>query len=176
MERPLLIEPTAPGPSDAAPVLIATRRRAVVAMCFAGYFAGGSFWSLLNSHRAQGPGWIFPFNSFWPNWVEASLDLWIYGFMIWLLVVACTRLKNEERVFFAVWIAEILVSPFNSLLPASFAAAVPWLKWFGDIVMLVAAAIIYRNIQHSDTGGPESDPMETPSAPDSTSWRVIPDG
>jgi hypothetical protein len=169
MEQSLPIEPAEPRHPETAPVLITSRRRAAVALCFAGYFAARGYWSLLVSHRVDVSGWLFPFNSIWPNWVEAILNLWIYGFMIWLLVAVCTRLRKEERVFCAVWITEILVSPLKSLAPMPFATAVLWSQWFGDLLMLVAAVIIYRNIAHSDNVGPESDPTETQPTPKSTS-------
>jgi hypothetical protein len=138
------IEPSETKPSDAMPLLISTRRRAVIALCLAGYFAARKYWYLLISHHPDPYGWIFSFNSLWPNRVVAVLNLRIYGVMIWLLIVVLTRLRNEERIFCAVWIAEPLVSPIGALVPKIVACGVLWAQFFGDIVMLVAVVILYR--------------------------------
>jgi hypothetical protein len=147
MEEAFPINSPETEPSDASPRLISTRRRAIAALCFAGYFAARGYWSLLISHTSKASGWAFPFDSFWPNWVDAVLNLSFYGLFVCMLVMALTQLKNEERVYCAIWIAECLVPPIKALVPKATALGFSWAQLFGNVVMLVAAAIIYRNIR-----------------------------
>jgi hypothetical protein len=160
MEEAFPIDPAEEKLSEAVPVLISTRRRAIAALCLAGYFAARTYWSLSRSHRPELSGWIFPFNSIWPNWVDALLNLWIYGWFIWLLVLALTRLKQEERVFCAVWIAEVLVPPIKTLVPKVVVSSISWAQLFGNIVMVVSAVLIYRSLRPDGIAEPDDNLSE----------------
>jgi hypothetical protein len=142
------------------PLLIATRLRATAALCLAGFFALRRLWFLLRSHTTSHFALILPFNSIYPNWVAAALNLFFYGYTIWLMVLVCSRLKGEERVFLAIWIAEILAHPLRSLASVSVASTMAWAQFFGDVVMVVAAVLIYQDISVSGSTEPESAPSD----------------
>jgi len=128
------------------PLLLATRRRAMFAVCFAVYCAAVELWDLFFPRAPEKPSWFVPFNSAVPGWVATVLNLLISASLIWALVEVCRFCKRAERVFFAACFAEVLLVPLKTVVPMPVVTAILWVQALGTLVMIVSAIFVYRDI------------------------------
>jgi len=125
--------------------LIGTRGRAIAVLCFVAYLAGMRLWRFVQ-HRAEKSAWIYPTDSWLPNWVAVPLNVFTYGMFVAFLVVVLYRWRGSERVIVAVLIAQILVSPLRQYLSLSMAATMLWIQAFAALVMFLAALSLYLRL------------------------------
>lgn len=117
----------------------------MAALCITGYLAGRRLWSIAAHARSQ-PNWIFPFNSYLPNWAALVLNLVIYGAFALFLVEVLRHFRGTEGTLLAVLISETLLAALRNLVPVPAATAILWVQSFGNLVMFFAAIHIFLSI------------------------------
>lgn len=99
------------------------------------------------AHDTNKSHWIFPLNSFLPNWVAIALNLATYGLIAVCLVSVIRSYKGSERILFAILISEVLTVPLKVLVSAPFAILLLWMQAFGSVVMFFAAVHIFLDLE-----------------------------
>jgi hypothetical protein len=121
--------------------LIRNRRIAVVGLILTGYIAVLTFraafsQSPLHSH------WLLPLDSVLPAWALWAVNVVFYGYLLWLCVTFSRAVRGKERVLIAGWVPGILLSPIQSVVSISLAAAIQYVKAVSISVAFVAAMFI----------------------------------
>jgi hypothetical protein len=127
---------------------IQTRGQAIVVVFSALLLVGSRFWRTILHQRAES-GWIYPFNSWLPNWTALLANIFTYALFAAFFAGVVTQWRGTERVIAAILIAEVLVSPARQYLPPAAAEAVVWIQAFAELVMLFGAVHLYLSISES---------------------------
>ncbi|MGD0631091.1 MAG: hypothetical protein ABR987_17320 [Terracidiphilus sp.] len=125
-------------------LILTTRRRAMVALCCAGYFAVNKCLFLFVFR----PGYFFGFriaDSTHTGLALLTLDVLICGMFIYALVEVCRRFRGAERVLFAMLMGNCLLSPIKNLVSKPLPNFLAWTQLIVDLIMLVVAFNIYRS-------------------------------
>jgi len=138
-------------------LFITTRLRATVAYCFASCLAGRWLWLLSTSQSRPKATWLILDGSSLPQWAATTWDVYAFVMMAWILVFVCRHTRGPERVFLAVWVADILISPLVSIAAPPFAFAAEVAKAMRYLVMMGAAALMFRQIQKAGCAMPDVD-------------------
>jgi len=129
---------------------VETRGLALTVLCIASYLAGLRLWRL-----AQGiPGkseWIYPLNSWLPNWAAVILNIFTYGFFAGFFIYVIIRWKGLERIIFAILFGQGLISPLRQFLPSPMATTVVWVQAFAGAVMFLAALKLFLQLPKQRT-------------------------
>jgi hypothetical protein len=129
-----------------APVLIKTKRVAMLMLLYTAYSAGHRLWHI--GFRVTGkPNLIYPFNSFLPHWVAFGLNLFTYGMIAIILVQILRHVRGPERPLLAVWAGEALVVPLKGYATSPVAIGIVWAQAFGALVMFFAALQLYLSFR-----------------------------
>ena len=128
------------------PLIVASKRRAIFALCFAVFCAAVEFWDLFAAHPQGKPNWFIPYNSAFPDWAGEVLNLVIAVVLIWALAAVCRYCKRGERVFFALCFAEVLLIPVKTLVPMPMIGVIVWVQALGTLGMIAAAVFVYRGL------------------------------
>lgn len=75
-------------------------------------------------------------------WALWAVNVAFYGYLVWLCVVFFRVAIGKERVLVAGWFLLILLSPIQSLVSTSAAAAIQYIKAVSIAVALVAALLL----------------------------------
>ena len=118
--------------------LINTRGAAIAALCVTLLLAGRRFWSIVEHHSDKSE-WIYPLNTWLPNWLAIAGNIITYGLFGVLLVTVLREFEGAERVMLAILIAEVLVSPIRQFVPHRLSEALVWTQAFGSMAMFFAA-------------------------------------
>ena len=117
--------------------LIRHRRNAVIALILTGLVAAMTFRAafLPSPHHAR---WLIPLDSLLPMWALWAVNVAFYTYLLWLSVVFFQVAMGKERVLVAGWFLLILLSPIQSLVSTSAAAAIQYIKAVSIAVAFVA--------------------------------------
>lgn len=121
--------------------LIRDRRDALIALALTGIIATMTFRAafLPSPHHSH---WLVPLVFSLPVWALWAVNVAFYGYLVWLCVVFFRVAIGKERVLVAGWFLLILLSPIQSLVSTSAAAAIQYIKAVSIAVALVAALLL----------------------------------
>jgi hypothetical protein len=128
------------------PLIIATRSRALFAVCFAIFCATVEFWDVLIVHSNGQTNWFVPFNSAVSGSGAATLNAIISAALLYALVQVCRYCRRGERIFFAVCFGEVLLIPIKTVVPMGAIPATVWAQAFGTLVLIAAAVLVFRGL------------------------------
>jgi hypothetical protein len=121
--------------------LIRHRRNAVIALVLTGLVAAMTFRAaFLPSPRHA--HWLIPLDSLLPMWALWAVNVAFYTYLLWVCVVFLQVALGKERVLVAGWFLLILLSPIQSLVSTSAAAAIQYIKAVSIAVAFVAVLLL----------------------------------
>ena len=123
------------------PRLIRNRRTAIVGLILTGYIAVLTF-RVAFSQSPHHSHWLLPLDSMLPAWALWAVNVVFYGYLLWLCVAFSRAVRGKERVLIAGWVPGILLSPIQSVVSISLAAAIQYIKMVSISIALVAAVLI----------------------------------
>ncbi len=133
---------------------INTRGAAIAALFVAMFLVGSRFWSLIK-HRPPTSGWIYPVNSWLPNWLAITGNRLRHTGSLCFSSLACVLREpasGTERVILAIMVAETLVSPIRQFVPAPLAEALLRVQAFGNLVMFLGTVHLFLHISERQSG------------------------
>jgi hypothetical protein len=131
--------------------LINTRGAAIAALCVTLFLAARQFWSIVERHTDR-PEWIYPLNSWLPNWLAITGNIFTYGLFGLSLVTVVRTFEGAERVILAILIAEVLISPIRQFVPHLLSEAILCAQAFGSLAMFFAAIHLFLCISEKIKG------------------------
>lgn len=136
--------PAMPDPGS-EPKLICTPGIAVAALCVTLLLTVRRFGSIIAGHPDQSE-WIYPINSWLPNWLAMAANIGTYSLFAWALIFIPPRLRGGERLIVAILLALVLISPLRQYLSPSLSTTVRWIQAFGNLIMFLASIRLYLEI------------------------------
>jgi hypothetical protein len=98
--------------------LLTTRRRVAMAVALAAFLLALSVRDDLHLSRVKlSPLWPL-FDGLLHGWLAVAVNIAFYGYFCWLAFNFIYRSKGWERVFFAGWSGQLLLSPIQVPHPA----------------------------------------------------------
>jgi hypothetical protein len=123
------------------PRLITSRFTALVGVILTGYIAAlairSAFWQ--SAHHFH---WLLPLDRLLPAWAVLTVNVVIYGWMLWLCVVFPRALQGKERVLVAGWVPSLVLGPIQGMVSVSLATAIQYVKAASMMVAFIAAVVI----------------------------------
>jgi hypothetical protein len=140
-------------PQKHTPRLIRNRLTAVVGLILTGYIAVLTFGAAFSQapHHSHS---LLPLDSVLPAWALWVVNVVFYGYLLWLCVAFSRAVRGMERILIAGWVPGVLLSPIQSVVSISLAAAIQYVKAFGISVAFVAAVfILVEGLAHNHADG-----------------------
>jgi hypothetical protein len=123
------------------PRLIRNRGTAVVGLILTGYIAVLTFRAAF-SQSPHHSHWLLPLDSVLPAWALWAVNVVFYGYLLCLCIAFSRAVRGKERVLIAGWVPGILLSPVQSVVSISLAAAIQYFQAVSISVAFVAAVFI----------------------------------
>ena len=133
---------SADAPESESSLLIDTRLSACIAALYAGSVATWRIASILAHDGARLSG-IHLFKELLPPYAQIALFLLVYGLMASRFVQALRECRGAERVYSALFFADLLLYPLRTVLPGAGATWVLSVQTFANLVMFPTAILIF---------------------------------
>ena len=139
-------------------VLISTKRRAIVALVVAAWFAVSRF-CIPKKYQHLGEVHLTSWRALATHWFTASFDLFFIFYFGWLLCWFVRRMEQAERIYFGAFVVGATFALLRVFLPANWGASVGDLSELLDLVMLIAAAFLMRDLILPERSSAETPPL-----------------
>ena len=122
--------------------IIRTPRVALVILIAAACFAASKLWHLTLGPQPRA-NWIYPLNSFLPNWAAVAMNVFTYGLFALLLIEILRDHRGAERTLLAICFAEVLIVPARRYAPGPISTVIVFVQAFGALIMFLAAVQLF---------------------------------
>ena len=86
--------------------------------------------------------WLLPLDRLLPAWAVLTVNVVIYGWILWLCIVFPRALQGNERVLVAGWVPSLVLGPIQGMVSVSLATAIQYVKAASMMVAFIAAVVI----------------------------------
>jgi len=123
------------------PQLINSRFTALTGVILTGCIAAlairSAFWQ--SAHHFH---WLVPLDRLLSAWAVLTVNVVIYGWILWLCIVFPRALQGKERVLVAGWVPSLVLGPIQGMVSVSLATAIQYVKAASMMVAFIAAVVI----------------------------------
>ncbi len=145
------------------PRLITSRFTALIGVILTGYIAAlairSAFWQ--SAHHFH---WLLPLDRLLPAWAVLTVNVVIYGWILWLCIVFPRAFQGKERVLVAGWVPSLVLGPIQGMVSVSLATTIQYVKAASMMVAFIAAVVIL--VESSGTRTAPSDRLSLSSCCD----------
>ena len=126
-------------------LLITTKRRAIVALVVAASFVFSHFW-VSKKYQHLDEMHLTSWRAVVDHWPTAALDAYLICLFGWLVIWILLRATGAERVCLGTFVLVAISSPVRNFLPVNWAASIRDAGELLDLVMVIAAVSLLRNL------------------------------